>query len=60
MPIKYNNIKQLDKNTGEILHEFENILEAVTTLKLCKSARGKIIDCINKKQKTAYGYKWKI
>jgi DNA-directed RNA polymerase beta' subunit len=60
MPVKYENIKQIDIETGEIKHTFANALEIITELKLVSSARGKIYDCINNKIKTAYGYKWKI
>jgi len=60
MPIKYEKIKQINVKTGEIIHTFANVLDVVIDLKLKRSANGKIIDCINKKQKTAYGYKWEI
>ncbi len=59
-PIKYQNIKQIDKNNENIIYIFENLLKIVVKLDLKRSSRGKIIDCINKKQKTAYGYKWEI
>lgn len=60
MPVKYENIKQINKKTGEIIHIFANALEAETELKLRKGARNKIYECINNKLKTAYGYNWKI
>jgi len=60
MPIKFVNIKQINKKTNEIIYIFANGLEAETELKLRKGARNKIYECINNKIKTAYGYKWKI
>jgi hypothetical protein len=59
-PIKYENIKQVNKRTNEIIHTFANALEAETELKLNAGARNKICDCLNNKLKTAYGYKWKF
>ena len=56
----YEKIKQINVKTGEIIHTFANVLDVVIELNLKRSANGKVIDCINKKQKTAYGYKWEI
>jgi hypothetical protein len=58
MPIKYTNIKQIDKKTGELIKIFKDAGEIEQELNLISGSRNKIIDCINKKQKTAYGYKW--
>ena len=61
---KYTNIKeiktilQIDKNTDEIINEFNSIKEASLYL---KANPVNITKVLNKKerQKTAYGYKWK-
>lgn len=58
MPIKHVKIKQIDKESDKVLNIFENALEIETKLKLRSGARNKIYDCLNKKLKTAYGYKW--
>jgi hypothetical protein len=58
MPIKYTNIKQIDKKTNELIKTFNNAGEVETELNLRVGSRNKIIDCINGKIKTAYGYKW--
>ena len=59
-PIKFENIKQIDTKTNQIIATFDNTLEAEKQLGLRKGARNKIYDCINKKLKTAYGFKWEI
>lgn len=61
---KYTNIKeiktilQIDKNTDEIINEFNSIKEASLYL---KANPVNITKVLNKKErrKTAYGYKWK-
>lgn len=60
MPIKYINVKQIDKNTGELIFIHDTALDAEKNLDLRKGARNKIYDCIKGKSKTAYGYKWEI
>lgn len=60
MPIKYTNIKQINKESGELIKIFENATEIEKELNLKIGSRNRIIDCINKKVKTAYGYKWEI
>lgn len=60
MPVKYNNIKQIDCKTGELIETFKTALEIEELLSLRKGARNKIYECINNKLKTAYGYKWEI
>lgn len=61
MPTKYKNIKQISTKTGEIINVYDDAKQAATTLKLTnKQARSKIVDCINGKLKTAYGYKWSL
>jgi len=60
MPVKFTNIKQLDKDTGEFIKLFSTALEAETKLNLRKGARNKICECINNKLKTAYGYNWEV
>lgn len=60
MPIKYTKIKQINCKTDKIIHIFEDALEIETDLKLRSGARNKIYECLNKKIKTAYGYKWEI
>lgn len=39
---------------------FEDTISIEKKLKLRDGARNKIYDCINKKIKTAYGFKWEI
>ncbi len=60
MPVKYSNIKQLDKKNGNVIDIFKNALEIEKKMNLRSGARNKIYDCINGKLKTAYGYRWKI
>jgi hypothetical protein len=60
MPIKYKNIKQIDKLTGEVIDIFDDALSIERKLNLTTGAKNKIYECINKKIKTAYGYKWEI
>lgn len=60
MKITYKNIKQIDIKTNKIIKIFENALEIENVLKLSKGARNIIYRCLNKKLKTAYGYKWEI
>lgn len=60
MPIKYNNIKQISLDSNEIIGSFVDALDAEIQLKLTKGARNKILACLNEKQKSAYGFKWKI
>jgi hypothetical protein len=46
----------IDKNTNEILKEFNSTTEAETFL----NAKGHHVSCCcNHKRKTAYGYKWR-
>jgi hypothetical protein len=59
MPNKFENIQQINVETGEVIRIFKNALEIETTLNLRSGARNKIYECINGKIKTAYGYKWK-
>lgn len=60
MKITYTNIKQIDKNTGEVIKTFENALEAENELNLRKGARNKIYECLQGKLKTAYKFKWSL
>lgn len=60
MPVKYKEIKQINILTGEIIEVFEDTISIEKKLKLRDGARNKIYDCINKKIKTAYGFKWEI
>jgi len=61
MPIKYKNIKQISIQTGEIIKIHSDALRASEDLHLTnENARCKIIDCVNGKLKTAYGYKWSL
>lgn len=60
MPVKYVNIKQIDILSDEIIEIFKDVLSIEKKLGLRIGARNKIYECINKKVKTAYGYKWKI
>ena len=55
-------IKQIDKNTGEVIHIYESIAEATRTLGNSKSKNlsGNISEAIRKRNKTAYGYKWEL
>jgi group I intron endonuclease len=49
-------VLMIDKNTNEVLKEFDSTTEAETFL----NAKGKHVSCCcNNKRKTAYGYKWK-
>jgi hypothetical protein len=59
-PIKYKNIKQIDRKSKKIINTFATALEVETTLKLRSGARNKILDCVNGKLKTYKGYEWKI
>jgi hypothetical protein len=59
MPIKYEGIKQISIKTNEVLGTFKDTLHAAQKLGLTNAkARCKIVDCINGKLKTAYGFKW--
>jgi hypothetical protein len=58
MPIKYTNIKQIDLVTNEIINIFDNALEIEKELNLPEGGRNKIYECLTKKIKKAYGYKW--
>lgn len=60
MPIKFNQIEQIDINTDKIIKVFEDALSIEKELNLRRGARNKIYECLNNKLKTAYGYKWKI
>lgn len=60
MPNKYTNIRQLDKQTGELIGIFDNALDIEEKLDLRSGARNKIYECIKGKLKTAYGFKWEI
>ena len=61
MPIKYVGVKQISIETGGIIDIHPDTLQAAKKLGLTnKKARCKIVDCINGKTKTAYGYKWTI
>jgi hypothetical protein len=60
MPIKYENIKMVDIITKEVIMVYESARHAQEDLGFVKSSVGKIIDCINEKTKTAYGYKWEL
>lgn len=60
MKITYKNIKQIDKKSGVIIEIFDDALTIEKRLKLRDGARNKIYECLNKKLKTAYGYKWEI
>ena len=60
MKITYVNIKQIDKKTNEVIKVFENALMIEKELNLRSGARNKIYECLNKKLKTAYGYKCEI
>lgn len=57
---KCKKIQMLDKDTLQILQEFNSIKEAVCFLNKQPSARVNISDCAHGKNKTAYGYKWKF
>lgn len=49
-------VLMIDKNTNEILREFNSTTEAELSL----NAKGHHVSCCcNSKRKTAYGYKWK-
>ena len=49
-------VLMIDKNTNEILKEFNSTTEAETFL----NAKGHHVSCCcNHKRKTAYGYKWR-
>jgi hypothetical protein len=49
-------VLMIDKNTNEILKEFNSTTEAETFL----NAKGYHVSCCcNHKRKTAYGYKWR-
>jgi len=60
MPIKYSNIKQIDMKTGEVIKIFDCVLDIEKELHLRKNGRTKIYECLQKKIKSAYGYKWEI
>ena len=60
MKVTYRDIKQIDKKTDEVIKVFEGALRIEEELNLKKGARNKIYECLSKKRKTAYGYKWKI
>ncbi len=60
MKVTYKDIKQIDKKTDEVIKVFESALKIEEELNLKKGARNKIYECLSKKRKTAYGYKWKI
>lgn len=49
-------IVQLDKNTGEIIREWDSITEASNTLKI---GNGNLSRCCRDNTKTCGGYKWK-
>ena len=54
--IEYNQkkVKQLNKDTGEVVKIWNSIKEAVKAL----GGKGDLSDCCSGKRKTAYGYKW--
>ena len=58
MKITYTDIKQIDRDTGEIINIFENALDIEKKLNLRSGARNKIYECLNGKLKSAYGYYW--
>lgn len=60
MPVRYNNIKQLDPTGKVLIKIFKNALEIEEHLNLRSGARNKIYECLNKKLKTAYGYQWSL
>jgi len=60
MPIKFKNIKQISIQNGTIINVFEDALSAARSLNLSKAGRNRILDCVNGRMKTAYGFKWKI
>lgn len=60
MPIKFNKIKQICIKTNKIINIFESSLDAAMALNLSTSARNRILDCVNERSKTAYGFKWII
>ena len=60
MPIKYENIKQIDIISGDIIKVFDDVLTIEKSLSLRNGARNKIYDCLKNKIKSAYGFKWEI
>ena len=54
----YKRILQIDKETDEIIKEWESIASVYLFLGLCKTNSG-ISKVCKGKQKTAYGFKWK-
>ena len=50
-------VDQIDLKTGEIIHSFESVADAMRFLGLSKSSH--IIECCKGKLKQAYGYIWK-
>lgn len=50
-------IKQIDKNTGEIIHIYDTVAEAKRALGI-KNSNSHITEVCRGKRKTAYGYKW--
>lgn len=48
-----------NKNTNELIGEFESIRDAIRFLGLPKSADSNISEVINGRKKSAYGYYWK-
>ena len=61
MPIKYVNIKQVCRLTGEVIAIHKNSIHAAQSLRLTNPlARNKILECVTGRLKSAYGYYWTI
>jgi len=60
MPIKYKNIKQIDRKTRKVINVFETALEAERQLNLRPGARCKILECLGGKLRSYLNYEWKI
>lgn len=50
-------VKQIDKNTGEVIHIYDTVAEAKRALGI-KNSNSHITEVCRGKRKTAYGYKW--
>lgn len=51
-------VLQLDLNNDSIIKEFDSIRNA--EIAMCGEIKGNISNCIRNRQKTAYGFKWKM
>ena len=52
-------VKQIDKNTNEVIHVYDSAKQAERSLKI-KCSSNHISDVCKGKRKTAYGYKWEF